>query len=190
MLILASDWLPTGKDRHVFNVWHHQRDTFNVWCHWWRHNGDRNRASCNATIVTRCLCITALVLLAMWLISISDPCFEIWIKFNLSDTLKHAPAFHSCLIKNMNISVMIKKNNSRSERSKLLPVIVWETVISFRLGDVLQLWKSHMGWRHCSIIRLQRDSCLHVKFVPSLGSCTRHVLARRLVPGSPYLRLN
>ena len=48
VLILASNWLTTVKYRHVFNVWRHQRYVFNVWRHRWRHNGDRDRAYCNA----------------------------------------------------------------------------------------------------------------------------------------------
>ena len=30
-------------------------------------------------------------------------------EFNMSETLRHAPSFHNCVIKNMNINVMIKK---------------------------------------------------------------------------------
>ena len=51
-MILASVWLTTIKDRHAFNVWHHQRDVIHVWRHWWYHNGNRDRAYCNAAIVT------------------------------------------------------------------------------------------------------------------------------------------
>ena len=56
MLIFASDWLATVKERHLrktlVNDWRDQRDVFNVWWHWWRHNGDRHRSWCTATIVT------------------------------------------------------------------------------------------------------------------------------------------
>ena len=56
VLIPASDWLTIANDRHVFNVWHHQRDWFNAWRYWWCHNDDRGRSNCIAMIVTCGLC--------------------------------------------------------------------------------------------------------------------------------------
>ena len=49
--------------------------------------------------------------------------------------------------------------------------------------------KLHRGWRHCYIIKRQRDGRLNIKVVPSLGSYKRHFDVRRLVLCSPYLRL-
>ena len=66
-MIVASDWLTTVEDRHVFNVWRHQHDVFHVWRHWRRHNGDRDRLYCNPTIVKRGFCASAPGPLVMWL---------------------------------------------------------------------------------------------------------------------------
>ena len=84
-----SYWLTTITDGHVSNVWRHQLNVFNVWCHWWRHNGDHNRSYCNATIVMQGLCTSAPgfpsdvgALNSRPLLLDLDP------KFHMSDTLR------------------------------------------------------------------------------------------------------
>ena len=72
-------------------------------------NSDHDRAYCNAAMVIRALVPLSLVLLAMWAISVLALGLlqDLNPKYNMSVRLGHASLIHNCLIKNMNISVMI-----------------------------------------------------------------------------------
>ena len=128
------------------------------------------------------------VLLAMWVISISDPSFEIWITSSTCPTHWDTPRYSTTASSKIWTSVSSSSTNSHSDSQAA--VFYWfgeGYFISF--GYMLHLWKLHRGWRHCSIIKRQRDDRLNIKVVPSLGSYKRHFDVRLLVLSSPYPRL-
>ena len=108
LTILASDWLLTVEDRHIFHIWRHQRDVFHVWRHRLHHNGHRDRAYCNAAICSPLPDSTRDV--GHFNIRPLLRAFESRFEFqHLRHTKIDTSPSQNCRMENMNINVILKK---------------------------------------------------------------------------------
>ena len=105
-------------------------------------------------------------ILTMSSILISDPCFEIWILIpdptcsTPWDLFRHFTTASKCEHQRHDQEITLTPTH------ELLPVILLESVIFFRLVTCC-ICENHIDRRHWSIINRERDGCLDIILVPS-----------------------